>query len=100
MAMYRRDRGAKVGLGIRIQSQCNNQSLSGIAVRVRGVAFELLDPVHTQTSALGKLLLRQTGSLSMTAKQFAKRASRGCEHRRRQTTTELSNPPACTPAWE
>jgi hypothetical protein len=65
--MYGRDRGAKTCLGIRIQSQRNNQSLSCVSVRVRGAAFELLDPVHTQASALGELLLRQTGRLSVSA---------------------------------
>jgi len=67
MATYGRDRGAKACLGIRIQGQRNNQSLSCISVRVRGAAFELLDPVHTQTSALSELLLRQTGRLSIPA---------------------------------
>jgi hypothetical protein len=67
MAMYGRDRGAQACLGIWIQSQRNNQSLSGVSVRVRGAALELLDPVHTQASALGELLLRQTCRLSIPA---------------------------------
>jgi hypothetical protein len=67
MPMYGLDSGAKARLRIRIQSQRNNQSLSCASVRVRGAAFELLDPMHTQASALSKLLLRQPGRLSIPA---------------------------------
>jgi hypothetical protein len=94
------DRGAKASFGIGIQSQRNNQSLSGISVRVRGASFQFLDPVHTQASALGELLLRQPGRLSIPAEHFAETANGASEHRRRQTITDGSNPPACTPAWE
>jgi hypothetical protein len=94
--MYGRNCCAKACLGVRIQRQRNDQSLRCISVGVCDASFELLDTVHTQASAIGEPLLRQAGRLSISAQQGAKPATRVCAHRRRQTDTEVANPPACT----
>src|SRR5215204_2861641 len=76
------DRRPEAGLVVRIELQCALQSLGGVAVGMRHPAFQLLDAVHAQTCALGKLLLGHPGGQPVAAQKLSEWCSRTGRHER------------------
>ena len=61
----------------------NRKALGGVAVRVGGACFELLDAIHAQASALSQRFLRQAGRDAMLSQQRAESCCRLGGHGRR-----------------
>jgi len=65
------DRGSESLRVIRCELEPRYQACSGVAIRVRCAAFQLLNPAGAQPSAFGELLLRQPSSEAMLRQQRA-----------------------------